>query len=56
MQPAKTTKYLCLFCVVFVQITFCEIRAVWACVKLFLRLGKLYHKSNVGGDVATRCF
>lgn len=41
---------------VFVQITLCEIRgAVWACVELFLRLGKLSHKSNVGGSVAACC-
>ena len=56
MQPAKTTKYLCLFlCGICSDYTLRNQGAVWACVKLFLRLGKLSHKSNVGGDVATRC-
>ena len=56
MQPAKTTKYLCLFlCGICSDYTLrnqglCGL--VWA----FLEAWKtIPQKSNVGGDVATRC-
>lgn len=55
MQPAKTTKYLCLFlCGICSDYTLQNQGCVGFCGFIY-SVGKLYHKSNVGGSVATRC-
>ena len=55
MQPAKSTKYLCLFlCGICSDYTL-QNQGLCGIVWLDLFGWKTIHKSNVGGCVATRC-